>query len=260
MVQAKKDLGQNFLQDENIIQDIVQAIIQEPLDDVVEIGPGMGALTKYLLEQVRGQFYAVEKDDRLIEYLPSEYPKIEGKIVHTDFLALDLKTLFEGKFNLIGNFPYNISSQILFKVLDYMDQVDVVVGMFQKEVAHRVAGKPGNKTYGVISVLIQAYYDAEILFDVAPEKFDPVPKVWSSVIKLRRNREGQITSDYSKFRKIVKLAFSQRRKVMNNTLKSYFNQLGSLSDEDSEWIEKVKRQRAEELSVQEFDRLTQILM
>lgn len=258
-MQAKKDLGQNFLQDEQIVQDIVQAIIQEGGENVVEVGPGLGVLTKYLLEQVKGQFYSIEKDDRLIEYLPKEYPSIEGKLVHADFLRFDLSSLFSGKFNLIGNFPYNISSQILFKVLDHKEQVDVVVGMFQREVAHRVASKPGNKVYGVISVLLQAYYDIEILFDVAPEKFDPIPKVWSSVIKLRRNKACQIKSDYAFFRVIVKLAFSQRRKVMNNTLKPHFNKLEALNEEDAAWIEKVKRQRPEELSVAEFDRLTKLL-
>lgn len=259
MVQAKKDLGQNFLQDESIIVDIVNALIEEGDADVVEVGPGMGALTKYLLKRVKGQFYAIEKDDRLMEYLPNAYPEIEGKLVNTDFLKFDLTTLFEGKFNVIGNFPYNISSQILFKVLDHKEQVGVMVGMFQKEVAHRVAATPKNKAYGVITVLLQAFYDVELLFDVAPEKFDPVPKVWSSVIKLKRNPEKDIKSTYKHFRSVVKLAFSQRRKVMNNTLKMYFNQLTELNEEDSSWIEGVKRQRPEELSVEEFDRLVLML-
>ncbi len=182
-MQLKKSLGQHFLKDENICQNIVQALLQQPFHQLLEVGPGGGALTKYLLKIPNISFKAVELDDEKVAYLNNKFPQLRNNIIHQDFL--DIVIPFTDNFTVVGNFPYNISTQIVFKLLDWKTQVECMVGMFQKEVAERIAAKPGSKTYGVISVLVQAYFSVEYLFDVPPQSFDPPPKVMSGVIRMR---------------------------------------------------------------------------
>ena len=197
----KKSLGQHFLKDENICKQIVAALQQHSFTNLVEVGPGAGALTKYLLPLQHINFKAVELDDEKVVYLNKTYPAIQGKIINDDFL--NIAAPFDEPFIVIGNFPYNISSQILFKVLDWKDQVPVVIGMFQKEVAQRVAAKEGSKVYGIISILIQAYYNVEYLFDVPPESFNPPPKVMSGVIRLTRKSETLVVKSQKEFKQLV---------------------------------------------------------
>ncbi len=242
----KKSLGQHFLKDENICKQIVASLQQHSFERLVEVGPGAGALTKYLLPLKGFEFKAVELDDEKVVYLHKTFPAIEGKIIHADFLHIEAP--FEDTFTVVGNFPYNISSQILFKILDWKDQVPVVIGMFQKEVAQRVAAKEGSKTYGIISILIQYYYDVEYLFDVPPESFTPPPKVMSGVIRLSRKiSHFEVKSDKA-FIQLVKMAFNQRRKMMRNAVKSLF-----LPDvlEDAFF-----NKRPEQVSIEEFAALT----
>lgn len=252
MVQARKSLGQNFLNNEEIIKQIVDALDVFEEKQVLEVGPGEGALTKYLYRKY-DQFKAVEKDHRLIEYLPNKFPGLE--LIHEDFLKYNLNESFEGSFLVIGNFPYNISSQILFKVAEHREVVPGMVGMFQKEVADRVAAKHGNKQYGVVTVLIQLFFEVEKIVDVAPENFRPAPKVWSTVIRLKRKPAEDFGIGYEEIRKVVKLAFLQRRKVMNNAIKAM---LGNYKG-GNEWLDKVLRLRAEALSVEDFIELTKVL-
>ncbi len=242
----KKSLGQHFLKDENICKQIVARLQEMPFERLVEVGPGAGALTKYLLPLTGFEFKAVELDDEKVAYLHKTFPAIVGKIIHKDFLAIDAP--FEDKFTVVGNFPYNISSQILFKVLDWKDQVPVVIGMFQKEVALRVAAKEGSKTYGIISILIQAFYDVEYLFDVPPESFNPPPKVMSGVIRLTRKATHYEVKSEKAFIQLVKMAFNQRRKMMRNAVKSLF-QPEILADA-------FFNKRAEQVSIAEFAALT----
>ena len=213
-VRPKKHLGQHFLKDKNIAKQIVDALSQyQSYTSVLEVGPGMGVLTDFLIQREDLDVYLIDIDRESIEYLNEHYKSLEGKIISGDFLRLDLGTLFEKPFGLIGNFPYNISSQIFFKVLDHRNQIPEVVGMVQKEVAERIASKHGNKVYGILSVLLQAYYDIEYLFTVHENVFKPEPKVKSAVIRLKRNSRDSLPCDEILFKKIVKQGFQTRRKT-----------------------------------------------
>ena len=242
----KKSLGQHFLKDETICQRIVDAVMQEQPKRLVEVGPGAGAITKYFLKQPTLDFKAVELDLEKIGYLEQIYPAIKGKLLHESFL--DTAMPFTDRFMVVGNFPYNISSQILFKVLDWKEQVDCVVGMFQKEVAQRIASKPGNKSYGILSVLVQAYFDVEYLFDVEPAAFNPPPNVNSGVIKLKPVAVIPEMKSEQKFKLLVKTAFNQRRKMLRNGVRGMF---------DAEFLkDELFNKRAEQLSVEDFAKLT----
>jgi len=242
----KKSLGQHFLKDESICKKIVDALQAHPVHQLVEVGPGAGALTKYLLPNDIYQFKAIELDEEKVVYLLKTFPAIANKVINADFLHITAP--FEGSFTVVGNFPYNISSQILFKILEWKDQVPVVIGMFQKEVAQRVAAHEGSKTYGIISILIQAYYEVEYLFDVPPESFTPPPKVMSGVIRLvRKSTTYNVKSDKA-FVQLVKMAFNQRRKMMRNAVKGLFLP-EILADE-------FFNKRAEQVSIEEFAALT----
>ena len=246
-VRAKKHLGQHFLKDLSIARSITDALSGEGYNNIVEVGPGMGVLTQYLLTK---DFitHVIELDRESVSYLQAEYPQLSQRIYSTDFLKLNLETITDQSFALIGNFPYNISSQILFKALDYKDQIPEIVGMFQKEVAERVASGPGNKKYGIISVLLQAYYNIEYLFTVDEHVFDPPPKVKSGVIRLRRNDEKKLECNEKFFKQVVKQAFSQRRKTLRNALKPLIGKSG--------FNYPILELRAERLSVKDFVYLT----
>lgn len=221
-VRAKKHLGQHFLKDENIAQKIVQSLVHtDRYKKVLEVGPGMGVLTKYLLEENKFELSVIDIDRESIGYLQKNFPALKDRIISNDFLRFEFENYFGSEpFAVIGNFPYNISSQILFKVLDNRNQVPEVVGMFQKEVAERIAAPPGSKTYGVISVLLQAYYSIEYLFTVNENVFIPPPKVKSAVIRLTRNSAQSLGCDEVLFKNVVKTGFNQRRKTLRNALKS----------------------------------------
>ena len=249
-VRAKKHLGQHFLKDEEIAKRIVDCFLESAQDNIIEVGPGTGVLTKYLIE--KEHFFAVEVDTESIAYLQKTYPQHANKIIYKDFLNIDIGKLFPGNFSVVGNFPYNISSQIMFKVLDYKDRVDVVVGMFQKEVAERIAEKPGTKTYGILSVLLQAFYEIEYLFTVEPGAFNPPPKVRSAVIRLTRNKTNNLGCDEKLFKAIVKSAFNQRRKMMRNSLKGFVK-------DESLFTHKHFINRPEQLSVADFVELTKMI-
>ncbi|QES89750.1 16S rRNA (adenine(1518)-N(6)/adenine(1519)-N(6))-dimethyltransferase RsmA [Rhizosphaericola mali] len=242
----KKSLGQHFLKDENVTKRIVEELTSIQYRQLLEVGPGAGALTKYL-QSIEGiDFKAVELDNEKVIYLEKIYPTLANKIIEASILDIDAP--FENNFVVIGNFPYNISSQILFKILDWKNQVTDSIGMFQKEVADRVAAGPGSKTYGILSVLVQAYYDVKYLFDVPPESFNPPPKVMSGVIRLtKRSILPNFKSERSLF-VLVKLAFNQRRKTLRNATKSLFS-AEVLQDP-------IFDKRAEQLSVNEFAALT----
>lgn len=255
-VRPKKHLGQHFLRDTNIAKRIVQLLSGHgEYQIVLELGPGMGVLTDFMV----GGFgfsedtilHLIEIDNESIAYLQKKYPALDGRIRPGDFLQLSLDTLFNGEpFALIGNFPYNISSQIFFKVLDYKDLVPEIVCMLQKEVAQRIASPPGNKDYGILSVLLQAYYDIEYAFSVPPHVFDPPPQVQSGVIRLRRNQTEVLPCDEILFKKIVKQGFNNRRKTLRNALKSLQIPPSFLPDP-------MLDKRAEQLSVADFVYLTQ---
>jgi 16S rRNA (adenine1518-N6/adenine1519-N6)-dimethyltransferase len=249
-VKAKKHLGQHFLKNEEIAKNIVDALLQSTNLPLLEIGPGTGVLTKHVIEKEK--FFAVDIDTESIEYLKKAYQKHEAKILYGDFLKMGMDNLFPEKFAIIGNFPYNISSQIMFKVLDYRNKIDVVVGMFQKEVAERMAEKPGTKTYGILSVLLQAFYDIEYLFTVEPNAFNPPPKVKSAVIRLTRNKTEKLDCDEKLFKAIVKSTFNQRRKMVRNGVKSFIK-------DESIMSHKFFTMRPEQLSVAQFVELTQII-
>lgn len=246
MYTLKKSLGQHFLHDENICRKIVSALQRDSFSQLLEVGPGGGALTKYLLEIKNVDFKAVELDDEKVTYLLRTYPSIEGKIIHQSFL--DIEKPFNGPFTVIGNFPYNISTQILFKILEWKEDVECVIGMFQKEVAQRVAAKEGNKVYGVLSVLIQAFFEVEYLFDVNEKSFTPPPKVKSGVIRLLPQKEPLQMKNEESFFLLVKTAFNQRRKTLRNAVKTLFDAT-ILSDE-------LFNKRAEQLTVHQFASLT----
>lgn len=249
-VRAKKHLGQHFLKDEQIAKNIVDALLQSTDLPLIEIGPGTGVLTKYLIEKEK--FFAVDIDTESIEFLKKAYPKHPDKILYGDFLKMSMDNLFPEKFAIIGNFPYNISSQIMFKVLDLRDRVDIVVGMFQKEVAERMAEGPGSKVYGILSVLLQAYYDIEYLFTVEPGAFTPPPKVKSAVIKFKRNATRKLSCDEKLFFIVVKTSFNQRRKTIRNSVKP-------LLHDGFDTTSKLFDKRPEQLSVAQFIELTQII-
>lgn len=246
MYTLKKSLGQHFLKDEHIIQQIIDAVTQQPADQLLEVGPGGGALTKHLVLLPDVNFKAVELDEEKVQYLHTHVQGMQGKIIHESIL--DIEAPFTGNFTVIGNFPYNISTQILFKILDWKDQVPVVIGMFQKEVAERVASKEGSKVYGVISVLIQAWYNVEYLFDVPNDAFNPPPKVMSGVIRLTRKKDILPVKSERAFQNLVKTAFNQRRKTLRNAVKSLFEP-ETLTDD-------IFNKRAEALSVEDFARLS----
>ncbi|WP_196885900.1 16S rRNA (adenine(1518)-N(6)/adenine(1519)-N(6))-dimethyltransferase RsmA [Aureivirga sp. CE67] len=248
-VKAKKHLGQHFLTDESIAKDIADSLTEEGYNDVLEIGPGMGVLTKYLLEK-KYNTHVIEIDTESVEYLKAHYMNLSSRIYEKDFLKVDLTTLFgEKPFAVIGNFPYNISTQIVFKVIENRDQIPEFSGMFQKEVAERIAEKEGSKKYGILSVLAQAFYDAKYLFTVSEDVFNPPPKVKSGVIHLKRKENYTLPVNEKLFFRVVKAGFNQRRKTLRNSLKS-FNLSDSLR-EDS-----IFAKRPEQLSVQAFIELT----
>jgi len=244
-VTPKKSLGQHFLNDENIAESIVQSITCNNIN-ILEIGPGMGVLTQFLLIQENKNYKVVEIDAEAVNYLQKKYPLLQ--IIHSDFLKLDLSEYFEDTLTIIGNFPYNISSQILFKVLDNKDKVTELVGMFQKEVAERVASKPGKKMYGILSVLLQAFYDIEYLFTVDEHLFTPPPKVKSGVIRMVRNPEKKLRCDEILFKNVVKTAFNQRRKTLRNSLKCF-------SFSESYKDNAIFMLRPEQLSVEQFEEI-----
>lgn len=242
----KKSLGQHFLKDENICSKIVAELSGNSFTNLVEIGPGGGALTKYLLQLPGINFKAVEIDDDKVAFLEQAYPVLKDKILHNNILDIDEP--FDEPFAVIGNFPYNISTQILFKILDWRAAVQCVIGMFQKEVAQRIAAKEGNKVYGVTSVLVQAYFDVQYLFDVDENSFVPPPKVKSGVIKLNAKKEKPELKSDKAFFNLVKTAFQQRRKTLRNACKGLFAAETLQQD--------VFNKRAEQLSVNDFARLS----
>ena len=246
-VKAKKFLGQHFLKDENIAMKIVASLHDNK--NVIEIGPGTGVLTKHLMLIPDVNIRMIDLDRESVAFLHNQYPEYKDSIILADFLKYNLSNLFEGSFSVIGNFPYNISTQILFKVLDYRNQVNEVVGMFQKEVATRIASPPGSKNYGILSVLMQAYYDIEYLFTVNENVFVPPPKVKSAVIRLVRNATQSLDCDEKIFVSVVKTAFNQRRKTLRNALSSF------KFDKNSD-VEFLLTKRAEQLHVREFVLLT----
>lgn len=252
-VRAKKKLGQHFLKNEDIAQQIVNALsLTSQYKNVLEVGPGMGVLTKYLLANTNYETHVIDIDTESIRYLKINFPLLEKNIIEGDFLKLHLNQLFDGPFAVIGNFPYNISTEILFKILDNKEQVPEVVGMFQKEVAERIAAKPKNKTYGITSVLLQAFYDIEYLFTVGENEFIPPPRVKSAVIRLRRNEVKQLGCNEKLFKQIVKAGFNQRRKTLRNSIRAF-----KLKPEFLD--HKYLTQRAEELSVNDFVALTNMV-
>ncbi|HRE39336.1 MAG TPA: 16S rRNA (adenine(1518)-N(6)/adenine(1519)-N(6))-dimethyltransferase RsmA [Chitinophagaceae bacterium] len=246
MYTLKKSLGQHFLKDENICRKIVSSLQEHPFKQLLEVGPGGGALTKYLLKLEDVDFKAVELDEEKVTYLLQTFPELEGKIINESFL--DINQPFTGRFTVVGNFPYNISTQILFKILEWRENVEAVVGMFQKEVAQRVAAKEGSKIYGVLSVLVQAFYKVEYLFDVHENCFQPPPKVKSGVIRLLPVKAVPQMKSEQYFFQLVKTAFNQRRKTLRNAVKSLFD-AADLQDE-------LFNKRAEQLTVQQFAELT----
>ena len=279
LVRAKKSLGQHFLKDLGVAKRIAETVqdrcaqrqktaaLKDERLRVLEIGPGMGVLTQYLLQNKDIDLTAVELDHESVVYLNEWYPEL--KVIEADFLKLNLDEVYpEGEFSVIGNYPYNISSQILFKVLEYKDRIPVCSGMLQKEVAERLSSKPGTKAYGILSVLLQAWYDIEYLFTVDKQLFNPPPKVQSAVIRLTRNRRRQLDCDEGLFKTVVKTAFNQRRKQMRNSLKGVMGyglrvmgdaqrqKTASLKDEKLEWF---LTKRPEQLDVEEFVELTKLL-
>ena len=254
-VKAKKNLGQHFLTDLNIARRIADTISAPQLEadptwgrlPVMEIGPGMGVLTRFLLEAER-EVTAVELDPESVEYLAEKMPGL--RVVEGDFLKLNLDELVEGKMALIGNYPYNISSQIFFKILDYREKIPVVAGMLQKEVAERICSKPGSKVYGILSVLLQAWYDCEYLFSVPPGVFSPPPKVMSGVLRLTRNSRESLGVDEKVFKNVVKTAFGQRRKTLRNSLR------GLLGPENPIMQTPLMDLRPERLGVEDFIEIT----
>lgn len=242
MLTLKKSLGQHFLKDESVCIRIVEALQEKPFQQLLEVGPGGGALTKYLINIPSVELKLVEIDQEKIDYLSSAYPAIKKNIISGSILDIDCP--FKSRFTLIGNFPYNISTQIVFKVIDWREQIETMVGMFQKEVAVRICAGPGSKDYGIISVIAQAYFETVYLFDVDESSFNPPPKVKSGVIKMIYMGNPYEISNHHKFKNLVKTAFAQRRKQLRNPLKPYFEKdfLG----------QEIFTKRAEQLSVADF--------
>lgn len=243
-MRLKKELGQHFLNDEAIAMDIVDAMAENGNRQIplLEVGPGAGAITKYLLKEGYMKYRLVEIDEEKVSFLQNNFDIAEKMMIHADFLQLDCP--FQEEFQIIGNFPYNISSQIMFKVLDWKEQVRTVIGMFQKEVAQRIAAKEGNKQYGILSVLIQAFYDVEYLMDVPPQAFTPPPKVMSGVICLQSNQNKYKIQNFKSFLRLVKTAFAMRRKTLRNNWKSVLTH--------QNWEDSFFDKRAEQLSVADF--------
>lgn len=284
-VRAKKSLGQHFLTDLSIAQRIADSLTAPvaPGDstgdtgsstssgkdgagqtDVLEVGPGMGVLTQFLLQRPELNLKMVEIDRESVDYLLVHFPQVNGALIEADFLKLRLETFFKGQFCIIGNFPYNISSQIFFKILDYKESVPQVVCMIQKEVAERIAEKPGSKTYGILSVLLQAWYDIEYLFTVGEGAFNPPPKVKSAVIRLVRNSRKELGCDESLFKAVVKTSFNQRRKTMRNSLRQIVSAKASREGWNEEQVSAFLSQpvfdlRPERLGVEDFISLTHSL-
>ncbi|MEA4867683.1 MAG: 16S rRNA (adenine(1518)-N(6)/adenine(1519)-N(6))-dimethyltransferase RsmA [Rikenellaceae bacterium] len=275
-VKPKKALGQHFLKDNKIAERIVKALVSPettPVTDpetaavpatnqVLEIGPGTGVLTAFLVKEQGIDFKLIEIDDESVRYLREYYPQLGDSLIEGDFLRMDLEALFPGKFMIIGNFPYNISSQIFFKVLDHREKIPTVVGMLQKEVAQRLASPPGNKDYGILSVLLQAWYNIEYLFTVDENSFIPPPKVKSAVIRITANDRKELGCDEVLFKKVIKATFNQRRKTIRNSIKSLLSTL----DTTGKAYEALCRartpllaKRPEQLSVEEFVELTLIV-
>ena len=250
LVKPKKFLGQHFLKDLSIAKDIADTVDECPGLPILEVGPGMGVLTQFLMEKGR-EVKVVELDFESVAYLRENFPALEGNIIEDDFLKLKLEKLFDGRpFVLTGNYPYNISSQIFFKMLDYKDLIPCCTGMIQKEVAERIAAGPGSKTYGILSILIQAWYKVEYLFTVREHVFNPPPKVKSAVIRMTRNETKELGCNERLFKLIVKTTFNQRRKTLRNSISSILEKGNPLSNDP------VFNKRPEQLSVQEFIELT----
>ena len=248
-VRAKKALGQHFLTDRSVAAAIVDALGHDGVRDVLEIGPGMGVLTGFLLEREDIDLKLVELDSESVAYLLTHFPGMQGRLFEADYLRLDMHHLFSGPYRVIGNFPYNISSQIFFKILEDKDRIPEVVCMIQKEVADRIAEGPGTKTYGILSVLLQAWYDIDYVLSVGPGTFAPPPKVRSAVIRLRRNARTALGCDEKLFKTVVKTAFNQRRKTLRNALRP-------MMPEGMDTSDPVWDLRAERLGVEDFVALT----
>src|SRR6476646_5554856 len=249
-VRAKKHLGQHFLTDKNIAEKIVNSLIHyDKYQQVLEVGPGMGVLSDFLLQKKEYETYLIDIDTESFYFLQKKYPELGDKLLNADFLHLNFASIFPSSFAIIGNFPYNISSQILFKILDNRNQVPEVVGMFQKEVAERCTAKAGSKEYGILSVFLQAYYKCEYLFTVKAGVFNPPPKVLSAVIRLSRNATETLGCDEKLFWQVVKAGFNQRRKTLRNALSSLINK-EKMTDN------KTLDLRAERLTVDDFVKLT----
>jgi 16S rRNA (adenine1518-N6/adenine1519-N6)-dimethyltransferase len=249
MYTLKKSLGQHFLKDEAVCERIIAALTEHSFSNLLEVGPGGGAITKYLYKIPGIDFKAVELDDEKIEYLESTYPALRGKIIRGSIL--EIPRPFSGHFTVIGNFPYNISSQIMFRMIEWKNDVDEIIGMFQKEVAERIAAPPGNKDYGILSVLIQAWFRVEYLFDVDENSFNPPPKVKSGVIRMVNIGDPHNITDMRKFFLLVKTAFGQRRKQLRNPLKQFFP--ADVLQQD------IFTKRAENLSVEDYVNLMKLM-
>ena len=250
-VRPKKHLGQHFLTDLNIAQNIAGALTGVDYQDVLEVGPGMGVLTQYLL-QTKHTIHAIEVDNESVDYLNTNFPKLVPNLIFGDFLKCNLAKDFPSPLAIIGNFPYNISSQILFKTIENRKQIPEFVGMFQKEVAERICEPPGSKAYGILSVLTQSFYDTEYLFNVNRFVFDPPPKVASAVLRLRRKETIDLNCDERLYFRVVKTAFQQRRKTLRNSLKT-FSLSTNLKEDTIFW------QRPEQLGVSDFVRITNLI-
>lgn len=252
IVRAKKNLGQHFLKDKDIALRIVESLQSDKVNKVLEIGPGMGVLTQFLLQNKAYETTVVEIDRESVDYINQHFPELKERIISDDFLRLNLHDYFTEPFAIIGNFPYNISSQIFFKVLEYRNQIPEVVGMLQKEVAERLAAPPGSKTYGILSVFLQAYYDIEYLFTVDQDQFIPPPKVKGGVIRLTRNQKEHLNCDEKLFKSIVKMAFNQRRKTMRNSLKTM------ITSEELK-ANPIFDKRPEQMGVAEFELIVRMI-
>lgn len=250
-VKPKKFLGQHFLKDLSIAKRIADTIDDFADIPVIEVGPGMGVLTQYLIEKDK-ELTVIEIDRDSVPYLQEHYPALQGHIIEGDFLQLNLTDIYPDQFCVIGNYPYNISSQIFFKVLEYKEHIPCCSGMLQKEVAERIASKPGNKAYGILSVLLQAWYDIEYLFTVSEKVFDPPPKVKSAVIKLIRNDRQSLGCDEKLFKTVIKTSFNQRRKTLRNSMKPI------LGKDNESYSDPIFNKRPEQLSVEEFVYLTNL--
>ncbi|MDP3434692.1 MAG: 16S rRNA (adenine(1518)-N(6)/adenine(1519)-N(6))-dimethyltransferase RsmA [Bacteroidota bacterium] len=252
IVRAKKNLGQHFLKDKDIAQKIVESLQAVNVNKVLEIGPGMGVLTEFLLKNKSFETSVVEIDRESVEYLNGHFPELKDRIISADFLRMRIDQIFDEPFAIIGNFPYNISSQIFFRVLEFHNQIPEVVGMLQKEVAERLAAGPGSKAYGILSVFLQAYYDIEYLFTVDQDQFIPPPKVKGGVIRLTRNKAEHLDCDEKLFKSVVKMSFNQRRKTMRNSLKTMITT-------DALKVNPIFDKRPEQLGVAEFVMLTRLI-